>query len=85
MRQSFGDGVIVVLVFLGMTGADGAGFVMYVPVRAVRMDDELLHVFRIEFEDAGFAMIEPDDGVKMVHDGFPSVRLHPKRSWPSAP
>ena len=37
----------------------------------IRVQDQLLHVGWIEVEDAGFAVIEPDDGVVVAHAAIP--------------
>jgi len=53
-----------------MPAPDGVGFVMDVFCRMIRMQYESVNVRRIEMENAGFVMIDPDDGmiVMTVHE-----------------
>jgi hypothetical protein len=68
------------VVFRGMSAADAIGLVMDVLRRMFRMHDKTLDVRRAEMENAGFPVIDPDDGmiVRPGHD-FSSF------CWPLAP
>jgi len=59
----FHDGVKVVVILCGISASDGIGFMMKVSCRMIRMQNESFHVRRAEMENAGFAMINPDDGM----------------------
>jgi hypothetical protein len=54
------------VIFGGMAAADGIGFVVDVPGRVIRVQDQLVDVGRAEMEDAGFVVIDPHDGMKVM-------------------
>jgi hypothetical protein len=58
------------VVFRGMSAADAIGLVMDVLRRMLRMHDKTLDVRQAEMENAGFPVIDPDDGmiVRAGHD-----------------
>ena len=51
-----------------MSASDGVGFVVDVSRRMIRMQDESLDIRRAEMENAGFVMIDPDDGMLVMVD-----------------
>ena len=54
------------VILRGVPAADRVGLVMDVFRRMIRAHDEPLHVGRTEMENAGFAVIDPNDGVVMT-------------------
>jgi hypothetical protein len=54
-----------VVILSSMPTTETIGFVMQVPGRMIRMDDELVGVRCVEMEHAGFAMIYPNHGMIM--------------------
>ena len=57
------DSLEIMVVFRGMSAADAIGLVMDVLRRMFRMHDKTLDVRRAEMENAGFPVIDPDDGM----------------------
>jgi hypothetical protein len=55
-----------IVIFRGMSASDGVSFMMDVSRRMIRMQDESFDVRRAEMENAGFVMINPDDGVMVM-------------------
>ena len=64
--QRCGYGVQVILVLGRMAGADAIRLMMQMLGWIVRMQHELIDAVAIEMKDAGFAMIDPDDGVAVA-------------------
>ena len=48
-----------------MAAADGVGLVVNMLRGMIRMDDQLFNIIFAEIKNLGFAVINPDDGVKM--------------------
>jgi hypothetical protein len=64
------DSLEIMVVFRGMSAADAIGLVMDVLRRMLRMHDKTLDVRQAEMENAGFPVIDLDDGmiVRAGHD-----------------
>jgi hypothetical protein len=64
------DSLEIIVVFRCMSAADAIGLVMDVLCRMLRMHDKAFDIRRTEMENAGFPMIDPDDGmvVRAGHD-----------------
>jgi hypothetical protein len=54
------------MIFGGMAAADGIRLVVDVPGPMIRVQGQPVDVGRAEMEDAGFVVIDPDDGVKVM-------------------
>jgi hypothetical protein len=59
----------IIVILCGVSASDGASFMMDMSRRMIRMQDESFDVRRAEMENAGFVMIDPNDGmmVMVVH------------------
>jgi hypothetical protein len=70
IRNRIHDCLKIVVIFCGMSASDGVGLMMDVSRRMIRMQHESFDVRRVEMENAGFVMIDPDDSmlVMVVHD-----------------
>jgi hypothetical protein len=64
------DSLEIIVVLRGMSASDGIGLVMNVLCRMLRMHDKAFDIRRTEMENAGFPVIDPDDGmiVRAGHD-----------------
>ena len=71
--HGFHDFMVVLLVFGLAAAADRAALALQVTRRIGRMDHRFLDVVRADVHDAGFVVIEPDDGVVMGHDFLPQM------------
>ena len=50
-----------------MAAADFIRLVVNVDVRIIGVKDECLDILPVEVEDPGLGMVDPDDGVIMLH------------------
>jgi hypothetical protein len=68
--ERFGDGVKILMISGSVSAPDRIGLVMDVLRRMLRMHDKTLDVRQAEMENAGFPVIDPDDGmiVRAGHD-----------------
>jgi hypothetical protein len=66
----FGGGVKIVVILGGMSASDGVRFVMDVPGRMIRVQNESFDVRRAEMEHARLMVIDPNDGmiVMLAHE-----------------
>jgi hypothetical protein len=80
IRNRFRDGVKVVMIFGGVSATNGIGFMMDVARRMIWVQDKSLDVRRAEMENAGFAMIDPDDGMMVMfcHETKPLLTINPR-------
>ena len=84
------NGVKIIVIFCGMSTSDGISFMMDVSRRMIRMQDESFDVRRAEMKNAGFVVIDPDDGmlVIVVHEMSPFLGMaqrHPIARETSVP
>ena len=76
------DGVKIIVIFRSMSASDGVGFVMDMSRRMIGMQHQSFDVRRVEMEDAGLVMVDPDDGmlVMAVHETSPFLDIARRQS-----